>query len=62
MKMDKEKKHVLPFDVARCIGIEGQDICMFCRRKEDGHPTRQLYIFPQAENGECADLMVRSSV
>ena len=60
--MDKEKKHALPFDVARCMGVEGQDICIFCRRKEDGHPTRQLYIFPLAENGECENLMVRSSV
>ena len=47
--MDNEKKLVLPFDVAWCVGVEGQDVCIFCRRKEDGHPTRQLYIFPQAE-------------
>ena len=44
------------------MGVEGQDICIFCRRKEDGHPTRQLYIFPLAENGECENLMARSSV
>ena len=60
--MYNEKKLVLPFDVARCVGVEGQDICIFCRRKEDGHPTRQLYIFPQAENEECADLMARRSI
>ena len=60
--MNKEKKHILPFDVARCVGVDGQDVCVFCRRKEAGDPMRQLYIFPQAKNGECVDLMVRSSV
>ena len=60
--MDKEKKHVLPFDVARCAGFENMGICQMCRRKEAGHPTRQSYIYPSAANGKCVDLIMRSSV
>ena len=59
---DKDKKHVLPFDVARCAGFENMGICHLCRRKEAGHPTRQVYIYPSAENGKCVDLIMRSSV
>ena len=58
----KEKKHVLPFDVARCAGFENMGICHLCRRKEAGHPTRQVYIYPSAENGKCVNLIIRNSV
>ncbi len=58
----KEKKHILPFDVARCAGFENMGICQMCRRKEAGHPTRQVYIYPSAANGKCVDLIIRSSV
>ena len=58
---DKEKKH-LPFDVARCAGFENMGVCIMCRRKEAGHPTRQVYIYPSAANEKCVDLIMRSSV
>jgi len=60
--VDKEKKHVLPFDVARCAGFENMGICHICRRKDAGHPTRQVYIYPSAANEKCVDLIMRSSV
>ena len=37
----------LPYDYARCPGVANV-LCHNCRRREDGHPTEQLMIYPAA--------------
>ena len=48
----------LPFDYSRCVGMDNwatkevgephriDEQCNACRRREPGHPTRQVYLKP----------------
>ena len=38
---------ILPYDIARCKGIDGHEQCSDCRRKEPGDKLRQVFIVPQ---------------
>lgn len=60
----REQAELLPFDKWRCVGATYEaatgpqshpetvtklfDPCNACRRREPGHPTRQVYIAPAA--------------
>lgn len=48
----------LPYDYARCYGVR-DPLCEKCRRRDPGHPTRQVFIAPAWDNGECRNLIQR---
>jgi hypothetical protein len=43
----------LPYDKARCHGIDRAPICSDCRRKEPGDPVRQVYVYPPVCWRDC---------
>ena len=47
----------LPYDVARCIGTSNP-VCTNCRRREPGHPTRQLFVTPPPDVNDTCPLKV----
>jgi hypothetical protein len=55
----------LPYDFSRCVGATDwatkeigkpetlQPECVACRRREPGHPTRQVYIAVALDASKC---------
>lgn len=58
---DKAELNPLPFDTARCIGIDS-DLCQICRRREPGHPTRQTFINPMINDWGCPGYIDRDEL
>lgn len=42
----------LPYDIARCAGVD-ERLCAACRRTEPGHPSMQVHVVAAFANGQC---------